>query len=192
MGPGLARGLPGSVARGPHGLTTTLRGHLLCLGAAPGPRTAASDPDHVLTKPSPLPADPGSPLVPGTAETRGDGGRHRRHRYRAAGAAFGDAVARELAEKSFLRLKSGSDAAAEPGKGELGRGGLHDDALKLPQGRFGWDIGNNLFTERAVGRRSRAAGESPSLEGSKTRLDVALGDTMGLGLGDLGGLSQPG
>ena len=43
------------------------------------------------------------------------------------------------------------------------------------------DIGNNFFTERAVrrwNRLPRAVGESPSLEGFKNRVDVALGDMV--------------
>jgi len=43
------------------------------------------------------------------------------------------------------------------------------------------DIGKNFFAEGVVRRWSwlpRAVGESPSLEGFKTRVDVALGDTV--------------
>ena len=43
------------------------------------------------------------------------------------------------------------------------------------------DIGKNVFTERAVRhwpRLPRAVGESPSLEGFKNRVDVALGDKV--------------
>jgi len=48
-------------------------------------------------------------------------------------------------------------------------------------GRFRLDIGKNVFTERAVRhwpRLPRAVGESPSLEGFKNRVDVALGDKV--------------
>jgi len=43
------------------------------------------------------------------------------------------------------------------------------------------DIGKNVFTERVVrhwDRLPRAVGESPSLEGFKNRVDVALGDMV--------------
>jgi len=43
------------------------------------------------------------------------------------------------------------------------------------------DIGKNFFTERVVrhwDRLCRAVGESPSLEGFKKRVDVALRDTV--------------
>ena len=53
--------------------------------------------------------------------------------------------------------------------------------LGLHQGRFGLDIGNNFFAERAVRhwtRLPRAVVESPSLEGFRNRVDVALGDMV--------------
>ena len=53
--------------------------------------------------------------------------------------------------------------------------------LKLYQGRFRLDIGNNFFTGRAVRRWTRlprTVVESPSLEGFKNRVDVALGDMV--------------
>ena len=43
------------------------------------------------------------------------------------------------------------------------------------------DVGKNLFTARVFGhwtRLPRAVGESPSPEGFKNRVDVALGDTV--------------
>jgi len=43
------------------------------------------------------------------------------------------------------------------------------------------EIGKNFFTERVVRpwpRLPRAVGESPSLEGFKHRVDVALGDMV--------------
>jgi len=53
------------------------------------------------------------------------------------------------------------------------------NGLKLCQGRFRLGIRKNFFPERAVRpwtRLPRAVGESPSLEGFKNRVDVALGD----------------
>ena len=53
--------------------------------------------------------------------------------------------------------------------------------LKVQQGRFRWDIRNNFFPARVVRRwprLPRAVGESPSLEGFKHRVDVALGDMV--------------
>jgi len=43
------------------------------------------------------------------------------------------------------------------------------------------DIGENFFTERVVRHWTRlpsVVGESPSLEGFKNRVDVALGDMV--------------
>jgi len=53
--------------------------------------------------------------------------------------------------------------------------------LKLRQGRFRLDIRNNVFTERVVRRWTRlprAVVESPSLEGFKKRVEVALQDVV--------------
>jgi len=55
------------------------------------------------------------------------------------------------------------------------------NGLKLRQGRFRLDIGKNVFPERVVRpwpRLPRAVGESPSLEGFKNRVAVALGDMV--------------
>jgi len=55
------------------------------------------------------------------------------------------------------------------------------NGLKLCQGRFRWDIGNNVFTARVVRhwiRLPREVVESPSLEGFKKRVDVALQDMV--------------
>ena len=61
--------------------------------------------------------------------------------------------------------------------------GLNSDALgpKLHQGRFRLDIGKNVFVSRVVRpwpRLPRAVVESPSLEGFKKRVAVALGDMV--------------
>jgi len=55
------------------------------------------------------------------------------------------------------------------------------NGLKLHQGRFRLEIGENFCTERVVRpwpRLPRAVGESPSLEGFRNRVDVALGDMV--------------
>ena len=55
------------------------------------------------------------------------------------------------------------------------------NGLRLHQGRFRLDIGKNFFPGRVVRpwpRLPRAVGESPSLEGFRNRVDVALGDMV--------------
>jgi len=58
---------------------------------------------------------------------------------------------------------------------------MRGNGLRLCQGRFRLDVQKSFFTQRAVRRWTRlprAVGESPSLEGFKKRVDMALQDMV--------------
>jgi len=73
-------------------------------------------------------------------------------------------------------VQPGGEASLRSGVGQR-----RSNGLRLHQGRFRLDIGKNFFAERVVRcwtRLPRAVVESPSLEGFKTRVDVALQDMV--------------
>jgi len=58
---------------------------------------------------------------------------------------------------------------------------MRGNGIRLCWGRFRLDIRRNVFTERMVrhwNRLPRAVVKSPSLEGFKNRVDVALQDMV--------------
>lgn len=67
----------------------------------------------------------------------------------------------------------------QPGTAGIGR--MRGNDLKLHQRRLRLDIRKNFFTEKLVqpwNRLPRAGMEPPSLEGFKSRVDVALRDVV--------------
>lgn len=67
---------------------------------------------------------------------------------------------------------------------------MRGNGLKLPQGRFRLDIGVHLSMEshKALAQLPRTVVQSPSWEGLKSHVDVALGAWVSVGLGSGGGI----